>query len=155
MLQSAYVVVPAPTLDVATMFFFPPILRNHAVNVGEMTDSKGHQGGRIHEPLSDSPIKRWVLLDGNRYVLSVMFSIATLLIMAGIGFAGYISVTEPQTATTLVAATAVGTLPLITIVLAINQLVLSQELGWAGGLETRSGAMTTFRRDVEEITDRQ
>lgn len=57
-----------------------------------------------------------------------MFSIATLLIMAGIGFAGYVSVTEPQTATTLVAAIVAGTLPLTTIVLATNQLVLSQEL---------------------------
>lgn len=46
----------------------------------------------------------------------------------GIGFAGYIHVTDPATATTLVGSIVGGTLPFITIVLAINQLVLSQEL---------------------------
>lgn len=106
----------------------------------------------VHERLRESPAKRWVLLDGNRYLLVVLFSAAVFFITLGIGVAGYIPVTDPQTATTLVAAIVGGTLPFITIVLAINQLVLSQELGWPGELSERFEAMASFQREVEDIT---
>ena len=77
---------------------------------------------------------------------------AVFFITLGIGVAGYIPVSDPRTATTLVAAIVGGTLPFITIVLAINQLVLSQELGWPGELSERFDAMTSFRRAVEDST---
>ena len=122
------------------------------MTVYEAIDEEASRSDMIHERLRESPIERWVLLDGNRYVLAALFSVAVFLVCAGIGLAGYVPVTEPGTATTLVAAIVGGTLPFITIVLAINQLVLSQELGWTGELQERFEAMTSFRREVEELT---
>lgn len=122
------------------------------MTVYEAIDEEASRSDLVHERLRESPIERWVLLDGNRYALAALFSVAVLLICTGIGLAGYVPVTDPETATTLVAAIVGGTLPFITIVLAINQLVLSQELGWTGDLQERFEAMTSFRRDVEELT---
>ncbi|WP_049922440.1 hypothetical protein [Halopiger djelfimassiliensis] len=115
-------------------------------------DEEVSRSDLVHERLRESPLKRWVLLDGNRYVLSALFAGIVFLTCAGIGFAGYVPVTDPATATTLVSSIVGGTLPFITIVLAINQLVLAQELGWPGDLEERFESMASFRREVETLT---
>lgn len=115
-------------------------------------DESVHQSDLVHEQLRRSTFKRWVLLDGNRFTLAAILSWAVFIIVVGIGLAGYIPVSDPATATTLVGAIVGGTLPFITIVLAINQLVLSQELGGAGELMDRFEQMSEFRREVENIT---
>ncbi|AEH36559.1 hypothetical protein [Halopiger xanaduensis] len=122
------------------------------MDADERVDEAVSRSDLVHERLRESPIKRWILLDGNRYALVGAFSIVVFCTCAGIGLAGYIPVTDPGTATTLVASIVGGTLPFITIVLAINQLVLSQELGWPGDLEDRFEGMASFRREVEELT---
>ena len=116
-------------------------------------DSKIGRSDLVHERLRESPVKRWLLLDGNRYTITGLFSLLIFVTSASIGYAGYIPVTDPDTAMTLVAAIVGGTLPFITIVLAINQLVLSQELGWPGDLADRLEGMTTFRRKIETLTE--
>ena len=118
----------------------------------ERIDEEVSQSDLVHERLRESPVKRWIVLDGNRYALTALFAIVVFLACAGIGLAGYVPVTDSGTATTLVAAIVGGTLPFITIVLAINQLVLSQELGWPGDLRERFESMASFRREVEALT---
>lgn len=115
-------------------------------------DEEVTQSELVHERLRESPVKRWILLDGNRYMLTVLLSLVVFFVCAVVGFAGFIPVTDSATATTLVAAIVGGTLPFITIVLAINQLVLSQELGWTGSLKERFEGMQAFRREVERST---
>jgi hypothetical protein len=118
----------------------------------EAIDEEVPESDLVHERLRESPVKRWVLLDGNRFVLTALLSAVVFSVCAGIGFAGYISVTDPGTATTLVGAIVGGTLPFITIVLAINQLVLSQEMGWPSDLQDRFEGMVSFRHQVEAAT---
>lgn len=121
-------------------------------NGDEQIDEEVSRSDLVHQRRRESPIKRWILLDGNRYIITGLFSVVVFLTCAGLGFAGYIPVTDPDTATTLVSAIVGGTLPFITIVLAINQLVLSQELGWPGDLEERFEGMTAYRHEVETLT---
>lgn len=123
------------------------------MSADEQIDEEVRRSDLVHERLRESPIKRWILLDGNRYAITGLFSTVVFVTCASIGFAGYIPVTDPATATTLVAAIVGGTLPFITIVLAINQLVLSQELGWPGELADRFEEMTAFRHEVETLTE--
>lgn len=118
----------------------------------EQIDEEVSRSDLVHERLRESPIIRWILLDGNRYTITGLFAVGVFLTCAAIGYAGYIPVTDPDTATTLVAAIVGGTLPFITIVLAINQLVLSQELGWPDDLVDRFEGMTSFRHEVELLT---
>lgn len=119
----------------------------------EEIDEDVGQGDLVHERLRESPVQRWMLLEGNRYLLTALLAVVVFLLCFGIGVAGLLPVEDPATATTLVAAIVGGTLPFITIVLAINQLVLSQELGWAGDLEERFDGMVAFRHEVEALTD--
>lgn len=119
----------------------------------ERIDDEVSRSDLVHHRLQESPIKRWILLDGNRYLITGLFSAIVFITCASLGFTGYIPVTDPGTATTLVAAIVGGTLPFITIVLAINQLVLSQELGWPGALEDRFEGMTNYRHEVEALTE--
>ncbi|RKD88661.1 hypothetical protein [Halopiger aswanensis] len=123
------------------------------MSADEQIDEEVRRSDLVHKRLRESPIKRWIMLDGGRYTITFLFSVIVFVTCAGIGFAGYIPVTDPDTATTLVAAIVGGTLPFITIVLAINQLVLSQELGWPGDLTDRLEEMTTFRHEVESVTE--
>ena len=116
-------------------------------------DEEAPQSNLVHERLRESPIKRWVLRDGNRFALAALLSVVIFAVCTGIGFAGYIPVTDPATATTLVGSIVGGTLPFITIVLAINQLVLSQEMGWPSDLQDRFEGMVSFRRQVEAVTE--
>lgn len=118
----------------------------------EQIDEEVSQSDLVHNRQQESPIKRWILLDGNRYTITGLFSVVVFAACAAIGFAGYIPVADPDTSTTLVTAIVGGTLPFITIVLAINQLVLSQELGWPDDLFDRFEGMTSFRHEVEHLT---
>ncbi|WP_247000738.1 hypothetical protein [Halosolutus gelatinilyticus] len=124
-----------------------------SIGTSERIDDEVSRSDLVHARLRESPLKRWFLLDGNRYAIAGLFSVVVFATCAVIGLAGYIPVTDPTTATTLVGSIVGGTLPFITIVLAINQLVLSQELGWPGDLEDRFESMAAFRREVEEATE--
>lgn len=118
----------------------------------ETIDEDVSRSDLVHERLRESPAKRWILLDGSRFIIATACSLVVFSVCLALGLAGLIPVTDPATATTLVAAIVGGTLPFITIVLAINQLVLSQELGWTGELQDRFDQMVSFRHDVEELT---
>lgn len=120
--------------------------------MGTPIDEETPQSDLVHERLRESPIKRWLLLDGSRFVLVALVSAVVFSVCVAIGFAGYIPVSDPATATTLVGSIVGGTLPFITIVLAINQLVLSQEMGWPSDLQDRFDGMVEFRRQVETVT---
>ena len=137
----------------ATSGLFLSGVETNDMSADEQIDEEVSRSDLVHQRLRESPIKRWVLLDGNRYAITGLFSVVVFATCAGIGFAGFIPVTDPATATTLVAAIVGGTLPFITIVLAINQLVLSQELGWPGALADRFEGMTAYRHEVETLTE--
>lgn len=119
----------------------------------EQIDPRVSRSDLVHDRLRESPAKRWFLLDGNRYLLATILSLGVFGTCAMLGLAGIIPIDETGPTTTLVSAIVGGTLPFITIVLAINQLVLSQELDWPGELTERFDKMAQHRREVESLTD--
>ncbi|MXV63620.1 hypothetical protein GS429_16450 [Natronorubrum sp. JWXQ-INN-674] len=56
---------------------------------GERFDEEVTRSDLVHERLRESPLKRWIVLDGNRYTLTALFSLAVYLVCIGIGFAGW------------------------------------------------------------------
>ena len=106
----------------------------------------------MYEPAAASPVKRWLLLDGDRLWIAALLATGVFLSVVAVHAAGILRVSDADSIVTLLSALVGGTLPFITIVLAINQLVLSQELGWTDQLRSRFDGMTTFRRQVEETT---
>lgn len=103
----------------------------------------------IYDPVSESPFKRWLLLNGSRLATSAGLAVGVFLAVLALYAAGLLRVRNADAIQTLLAALVGGTLPFITIVLAINQLVLAQELGWTAELQERFQGMVSSRREIE------
>ena len=98
-------------------------------------------------------VVRWLLLDGNR--LGIAGAVSAMLFVLCLVFirAGLIAVETAGPITRLLGALLGGTLPFITVVLAINQLILSAEFGSTGAFRDRLDETERFRRTVESDLD--
>lgn len=114
--------------------------------------SDPEESSLVHEPRSSSPLKRWVLLDGNRLALSAVLAVGLLAVLLALFGVGLFRPTDGESVRALLTALIGGTLPFITIVLAVIQLVLSQELDWPKGLHERFEGAEAFRENVETVT---
>ena len=114
-----------------------------------VTESEIEGSELVHDPASASPLRRWVLLDGSRVALAAGLASGLLLALLALFGVGLFRPTDGESVGALLTALIGGTLPFITIVLAVIQLVLSQELGWPEGLRERFEGAEEFREDVE------
>ena len=105
---------------------------------GSSSATQEEESQLVYDPLSESPVKRWLLLDGHRLHIAGLLAGAVFGAVVALQAAGVLRPRDPNAVVRLLAALVGGTLPFITIVLAISQLVLSQELGWTAGLRERS-----------------
>ncbi|MFC6823771.1 hypothetical protein [Halopelagius fulvigenes] len=101
-----------------------------------------------------NPITRWLFLTGNRFgvavTLSLLFiTLEALLIEFGLVYVGPGS----NLSTALSSGLLSGVLTLLTVVLSINQLILSRLFGSAGSLSDMLEGTLDYRRTVEEIAD--
>lgn len=99
-----------------------------------------------------NPVTRWLFLTGDRRwvaaVMSVVFAgLAALLIALGLIYVGPGS----NLSTVLSSGLLSGLLTLLTVVLSINQLILSRVFGSAGNLSDRLEGTLDYRRNVEEL----
>lgn len=108
----------------------------------------------MRERGSDSRLKRWILLDGNRWLITG--------VLLGILFVTLVGLTSLSPAPVLVLETEssvnfvfsgliTGTITAVTLILGINQLVVSQELGPLGKQRDRMRGAMDFRQDIEEV----
>ena len=95
----------------------------------------------------------WLLLEGNRYTVATALSVGIFLLLTGLGYAGVITATEQDAVRGVAGGMIPGLFTFLSIVLAINQLVLSQEYGSADEVRSRVEEIRKFRQDVEEATD--
>lgn len=95
----------------------------------------------------------WLLLEGERYVVAATLSLGVFLFLFGAGSAGFITVTEPGAVRGAAGGMIPGLFTFLSIVLAINQLVLSQEYGSADEVRTRIDEIRAFRQDLEASAD--
>ena len=102
----------------------------------------------------ENPITRWLFVTGNRLSvaagLSLLFvALAALLIAFDLVYVGPGS----NFSTVLASGLLSGLLTLLTVVLSINQLILSRLFGSAGKLSDQLEGTLDYRRTVEEIAD--
>ena len=98
---------------------------------------------------------QWVLLNGNRLVvagglLAVLFAAYTALESVG-----FTAVQEFGALSTAFGALVSGNITLITVVLSINQLVLSRALGGIGALEDNIETVSEYRERVRQGTGQE
>ncbi|WP_336343031.1 hypothetical protein [Halalkalicoccus ordinarius] len=106
----------------------------------------------LGERLNVEEVTRWIYLDGHRGLLSagllVCVFVASLVLIRG----GLITPSEAGDVTELAGSLIGGMLPFITVVLAINQLILSEEFGTTGTFFERLEETREYRRGIENHT---
>ncbi|WP_135824792.1 hypothetical protein [Halorussus ruber] len=122
----------------------------------EITDTiEKPDRGALRRALFD--VKRWFLLDANRWVVVGLLGVGTFLLTVAVGTFGPVSVqrfltrgVSPATALVELMKTVVS---VVTIVLSINQLVLSPELGPVSDQRGRLEDTMGLRRRSEGLLD--
>ncbi|MWV63309.1 hypothetical protein GRS48_00475 [Halorubrum sp. JWXQ-INN 858] len=131
------------------------------------TDIDNEPAGRSERRTSESeaglisietnPLLQWVLVNGNRWVVS-----AVALVLVGLGFIGSGVIwsdelvtlfTEEQVVQTILLALFSGIILLVSIALSVNSIVLSQEITALGDQEEEIEETFSFRDSVREHTN--
>ena len=103
------------------------------------------------------PLLQWILINGNRWVVSVV-----ALVLVGFGFVGSGVVwsdelvtlfTEEQVIQTILIALFSGIILLVSIALSVNSIVLAQEITALGDQEEEINETFLFRDSVREQTN--
>ncbi|WP_255170760.1 hypothetical protein [Natrononativus amylolyticus] len=96
---------------------------------------------------------RWVVIDGNRLIVAGALLGAILLVLGALLAVNLFPREPGEPLYLLISAFLGGNLTLITVVIAINQLVFSRELGSPGSLEQRTRNAVEYRDQVQEVMD--
>lgn len=97
----------------------------------------------------DSPIQRWFLFDGDRNLLAFVVLLGVFALLSGLGYVGLLDLTDVDSVETVAGGLIPGLFTFISIVLGINQLVLSQSSGSADVVRERVAEVRDLREDVE------
>lgn len=102
---------------------------------------------------AEAPIKRWFLLDGNRWSIAGILLLGVFGVFFVFGRLGVLSFRVSGSVTQLLFGFMTGNFTVIGLVITINQLILSWEFGAPGDLRERVGGVKQFRQDVETATE--
>lgn len=93
--------------------------------------------------------KQWLLLDGNRFVIAIGLTVAFWLTHLLLSVGGIAPLADTQSLFYVFSGLISGNFTLITVVVSITQLVLSQELQSPGELESEITATADYREEIE------
>lgn len=112
-------------------------------------------GGKRTGPTtgSESGLLRWVLLDGNRFLIAAGLLLASGLVLAGLTAADVIAFTNESSINRLANGMVAGTFSVVTIVITINQLILSRQFAAASQLRERLDGVMELREDIARKAD--
>lgn len=96
----------------------------------------------------------WVLLTGNRWLIAALLAAFSFAFFRGAIAIGLLAVHNDASMTRLAGGLTAGTLSLVTIVISINQLILSYEFASTGESRDQLENVYAFRAEVAEVTDR-
>ncbi|MDS0301063.1 hypothetical protein NDI76_20195 [Halogeometricum sp. S1BR25-6] len=100
----------------------------------------------------DSSFARWALVSGTRVSVAAALLLGVLVLAVVTASVGLLSGTPSSPMYFLFSSIFGGNLTLVTVVLSINQLVLSRELGAPGELHQRIREAVEYRREAEETS---
>lgn len=123
-----------------------------------MATDDAHRHGVDHDSGIGRTYARWheyLVVDVDRYALAAALVLLAIAPLVALDVADVYTAGETNTSLFhLYSTLAASNVTLITIVVSINQLVLSRELRSPGELETQMDAAESFRGEVQSETDR-
>ncbi|WP_254528216.1 hypothetical protein [Natrinema gelatinilyticum] len=114
----------------------------------ERLESYGADIGARSRPFPRA--REWLLVEGDRVVLTGLLSVVVFVVLLGLHEVGFISFVNPNSVTRVASGMIAGTFSLVTLVVSINQLILSQEFATAGSAQERLESVIDFRADVAD-----
>lgn len=122
-------------------------------------DSTRNEGTRksTSNDIAERPISRnraleWILVEGNRLLITVGGSAMIFVLFFILSHFGVIAFTNENSVTRMASGMIAGTFSLVTLVVSVNQLILSQEFSPAGDFRDRLEGVLDFRQDIEQTT---
>lgn len=94
-------------------------------------------------------VGRWILLDGNRFVIALGILVGCGAILGVLAATDVIKFINESSINRLANGMIAGTFSVVTIVVTINQLILSRQFAAAGELRNRLDGVMELRRDIE------
>ncbi|WP_226481849.1 hypothetical protein [Natrinema amylolyticum] len=99
-------------------------------------------------------LEQWLLLDGNRFVIAAVLAAAFGIVYLVLSVNGVAPIADAQPLFYAFSGLISGNFTLITVVVSINQLLLSQELQSPGELESEIEETVDYREEVEAVSNR-
>jgi len=94
--------------------------------------------------------REWMLVDGNRLSVAAIVLLAVFAVVTVLYELGVITFVNPNAVTRVASGMIAGTFSLVTLVVSVNQLILSQEFSAAGRARDRLEDVIEFRRTVAD-----
>ncbi|MCU4974031.1 hypothetical protein OB955_14970 [Halobacteria archaeon AArc-m2/3/4] len=133
-----------------------PSTNTHTESAGQSEQQRGGSEAGLMS-VETNPLLQWILVNGNRWVVSV-----AALVLVGLGFVGSGVVwsdelatlfTEGQVIQTILIALFSRIILLVSIALSVNSIVLSQDITALGDQEEELDKTFSFRDSVREQTN--
>lgn len=118
-----------------------------------MSSDRGDAGATTPDSVR-TKLQTWFLLDGSRLVVTGITSGLILTVALAVTLSPLSPLRSYQAVFYLFSGLLGGTLTLITVVVSINQLLLSRELRTPTELESEIEGMVSYRDDIEDAADR-
>lgn len=114
-------------------------------------ESFGTDLGKTENP--SEQLYEWVLVEGDRIFVAVIVAVLTGVLFYVFGQLEVIAFVNDDSVTRLAGGLTAGLFSLVTIVVSVNQLILSQEFTGAGKARERLGGVLEFRQHISDSTD--
>ena len=93
----------------------------------------------------------WLLVEGDRLLVTSGITATILLGLFGLHFLGIVELLNDDSVTRIASGMVAGTFSLVTLVVSINQMILSREFRSADDYRDQLGGVMEFREDIESI----
>ncbi|WP_254522411.1 hypothetical protein [Natrinema caseinilyticum] len=114
----------------------------------ERLESYGADIGARSRPIPRA--REWLLVEGDRVVVAALLLVGVFVVLVVLHDVGVISFVNSNSVTRVASGMIAGTFSLVTLVVSINQLILSQEFATAGSAQKRLESVIGFRADVAD-----
>ncbi|WP_218143665.1 hypothetical protein [Halohasta litchfieldiae] len=106
-----------------------------------------------HDPRSRNRLIEWLVVDGSRLLLTIIISVGLFGLLLILNALGVIGFTDQGSVTRMASGMIAGSLSLVTLVVSVNQLILSQEFSPVGKHRDQFSSVMQFRQDIEQQAD--
>lgn len=103
-----------------------------------------------HEPRDRNRVLEWIVVEGSRLLLTIIISVGIFALFLILNWLEVIAFTEQGAVTRMASGMIAGSMSLVTLVVSVNQLILSQEFSPVGKHRDQFSGVMEFRRSIEQ-----